>query len=53
MKGQVHRTEVRAKAGSGADDAERREHLAIRAWFKRMARRALRRLGRLLTREVS
>jgi hypothetical protein len=53
MKGQAHRTEVRAKTGSGADEAERREHATIRSWFKRMARRALRRLGRLLAKETT
>lgn len=30
MKGQAHRTEVRARMGSGADEAERREHILVR-----------------------
>lgn len=51
MKGQIRRAEVRAVVGCGADENERKEHSKIRAWFKRMAKRALRRLGRLIVRE--
>lgn len=52
MKGQLHRAEVRAVVGSGADESERKWHRKIRAEFKRMVKRAVRRLGRLIVRGI-
>lgn len=52
MKGQLHRTEVRAAQGDANDRAAAKGHRrSIGSEFKRMAKRALRRLGRLIVRE--